>query len=398
MANLLLIEPKSSGHQPVYAAHLARAAAGAGHTVTLSTLDSSAAHPVYAAVGKTAGVRMVLLNTALPRKGDGVFSLMRAEFAYHDLLRRMYRQAAAEAQPDAVLVCYLDSCVNAIAIKGSPFGRTPWSGIVMRQRFHHAASGVPTAAAPLDAIKKKMFLRMLRNNSLAKLFTIDPTLPRWCEQVVGPLAVRTSYLPDPADLSPADSMISAARGRFGIPEGVCLVLLYGSIGPRKGIAPLLEAAVRLGNFHVLLAGAQTDAAKQVLQMSSAVELRRQGRLHEADHFLDEQEQGAAFAAADIVWLGYQGHDTMSGVIVLAGAAGRPVLSCDRGLIGWMTQNYQCGLAVDVADARVVATALGQLVASPSLRQQLGANGKEHFAVHTVENFTAPVLSWLMASD
>ena len=90
-----------------------------------------------------------------------------------------------------------------------------------------------------------------------------------------------------------------------------------------------------------------DAVRETLQSPPALNLSRQHRLHVLEGWADEPTEAAAFSAADVVWLGYDGHWQSSGVLIQACQAGLPVLACDRGIIGWFTRKHRIGLAVPV---------------------------------------------------
>jgi hypothetical protein len=87
------------------------------------------------------------------------------------------------------------------------------------------------------------------------------------------------------------------------------------------------------------------------------ELVAQGRLKIIDRFISAAEEPALFSAADIVWLGYQGHYSSSGVLCQAAATKRPVLATNEGLIGWQTSRHGLGRTVDVSKVEDVVGAL-----------------------------------------
>jgi glycosyltransferase involved in cell wall biosynthesis len=76
-----------------------------------------------------------------------------------------------------------------------------------------------------------------------------------------------------------------------------------------------------------------------------------------DGYANSVTEEAAFRAADLVWLGYQSHFSMSGVLVLAAIAGVPVVSTHKGLIGWMTREHELGDVIDVERASEVTQCL-----------------------------------------
>jgi hypothetical protein len=98
-----------------------------------------------------------------------------------------------------------------------------------------------------------------------------------------------------------------------------------------------------------------------------------------------------FAAADVVWVGYRKHIYMSGVLVLAGRAGLPVVGTIEGEIGQLIMKHGLGSAARIDRPAEVATALRAML-DPSIRAEMGERAKRFFAQHTVENFGTRVLS------
>jgi len=104
-----------------------------------------------------------------------------------------------------------------------------------------------------------------------------------------------------------------------------------------------------------------------------------------DRTLDSTDEGRVFAAADIAWLGYKGHLGTSGVLVLAGLAGLPVIGCVEGEIGFQVRRDALGEVVEVCKVDSVRAALARL-SDPVRRGAYGANGQRIFASHSSARF------------
>jgi glycosyltransferase involved in cell wall biosynthesis len=81
---------------------------------------------------------------------------------------------------------------------------------------------------------------------------------------------------------------------------------------------------------------------------------------------------------------------MSGVLVLAGMAGLPVVGTNSGEIGHCIESYKMGVTVDVKGTVDLAAGLRRLVDGET-RRHMGSRGRKAFAGHTVENFGELVL-------
>jgi glycosyltransferase involved in cell wall biosynthesis len=231
---------------------------------------------------------------------------------------------------------------------------------------------------------------------LLAIFTIDEALHDYMERFSHASGAPVVYLPDPADVGGSLSRIQA-RERLSIHPTAFVILVYGTIDARKGLDTLLAALDQPSvpdRVTVFIAGKQDAAVDRMLQQPLARALGRVGRVLCLNKFLDTEEQNAVFAAADIVWLGYQGHYAMSGVMVQAGQMGLPTIACAEGLIGWITGRLSSGLTVRVEDTKGVAEAILKLVEDRSLAETLGRNGRDYFRQHSVERFSAGLFNAL----
>lgn len=384
---------------------IAREAIERGYQVTLATSSSCLTHTLYLAMQRDCDeqIRISLLPEVsnASRLGGWLdryesIHLIRRELKYHRLFSRYFSSFDEGQLPDFVFVPYLDYCAHAAGLLGSPFGTTPWGGITLRAAFHFHKVGVKRSASKLDAVKRNLLYNALRGKSLQKMFTIDETLPPTVAEDKRALANKLEYAPDPVRIYEVGSRL-CARKTFGISADSVVLLVYGALSARKGIGTLLEA-MRHPDFpedvEILLAGSQHTEIKTLLSSPFAVEMRQAGRIHEFDGVLDDKEEHMAFLASDLVWLGYQNHYMMSGVLLQAGAMSLPVLACEEGLIGYLTRKHELGLSVDIENPPFVAVAVRRLVENASLSKALGEKGHIFAQEHTRENFARTIVQGL----
>jgi glycosyltransferase involved in cell wall biosynthesis len=291
-------------------------------------------------------------------------SRLSREFEY----RRCFRDAAMKAKGvDLVIIPYLDYCFHAMALTGSPFGDTPWAAITMRLTH---VPGLHT--------RRLLLRRLLRDPHLRLLFSLTALDARW-QRIRGTSKLR--YLPDPGDLrEPMDR--DAARRDLGIPADALVILVYGTIDDRKGLVQLVEALASAAapSAVLLVVGRQSAEIRKYLATPRFTSIRGQGRLIEVDQFVDDATQAGAFAAADVVWLGYVGHLGMSGVLVLAGLARRAVIATSAGELGRLAREHLLGPVVDVGHAEQIVAAL-RAVKDPELRARFAESCHRTFEAH-----------------
>lgn len=374
--NLLIFEPLAYGHHGPYLSWMAKGLADRGFDVTIVTQPEAESHPSIQALAPAAVslsrspyVITSPIDTSLyPDAVNGV-DLIKRDLAYWRLFREWYKTYRDRLRPDMVFLPYLDYCLYAIGLLGSPFGDCPWAGLAMRPSFHYHSMGVVAPKPAFAGMKKSLFFRMLRSRHLHRFLTIDEPL---AEQLTRnkKVASKVVFLPEPAEFDDLPR-VSQARQVLKIPLERKLILLYGAITARKGVVELLQAMTHPefpDEVDVLLAGTVRESGiSEVLSQTRVRNLIRQGRLRIIDRFIETSEEPVLFAAADIVWMGYRGHYTSSGLLVQAVSSGRPILACEEGVIGWQTRRHNLGRTIDPTNMLEVIAAINSLLRESAVK-------------------------------
>jgi len=320
--------------------------------------------------------------------------LARKQTIYRSLYARAVRQAKLRGALDLVILPAADDALDAWAILGTGFKATPWVGISMRPAFHLARmKGVVAPSRRDDWVRGKLYRKVLRDRSLHKLLTFDPTMMDFALSSFSQgERDRLAYLPDPSleyDL-PARG---ASRAELGIPEQAHLVLLYGSLTARKGVSQLIGAASAPHcpiSIHILLAGLQSVEVKQCLQQTEAMALTVSGRLHVLEQYLDDRLERTMLSATDSMWLGYSKFYGMSGVLVLAVRHSLPCIFTREGVIGYLGRKFALGPEIDPDNIQTAVQALASLTTKPQQYSRPLAEAKQSFAVHSIEYFRSVI--------
>lgn len=274
--------------------------------------------------------------------------LLCQEFRRREFFRRVYLQAAAHGAIDFVFLAYIDWALFAIAALGSPFGKTPFSGITMGLRFHFERMGVKAAPDPLGPVKDRLFRRLLAQPTLKNIFTIDETLPDYlaAEQVTR--ADKVVYFGDPAG-GVASMTRAEARASLDVPEDACVVLAYGFLDARKGIDRLLRWVMGPVPSRLILVavGNQSPDVQRLFEGPAAQAATAAGRIRTERRFVSDEEEQRYFRAADLVWLGYDRFDFMSAVVVRAAQNRLAIVYDDRGLVARFAEKH--GVVPDPTD-------------------------------------------------
>jgi glycosyltransferase involved in cell wall biosynthesis len=311
---------------------------------------------------------------------------VRRQFTSWKIWQRVYDKVNREAKVDFVFMVCADDCLEAVSLTGSPFRKTPWTGITYRQRFHFAQVGV-IAPMPRDsAVRGWLFRRALHNRSLVGMFTNDETLVDYASSHLEPWECeKVIQLPDPCVdhvLPPA----AGARQSLGIAQDAKVVLLYGALSMRKGIRSLVEAANSPqcpANICVLMAGLQSPEVEEFLAGEASSSLQKHGRLVAINRYISDSEEAALLAATDCIWVGYHGFYMMSGILVLASRHGIPCFVSECGVSGYLMRKHQFGMTVNPDDKATVLAALQELSNDAGKLAETGRRAMSAFSRHSI---------------
>ncbi|WP_310489432.1 glycosyltransferase [Chamaesiphon sp. VAR_69_metabat_338] len=265
------------------------------------------------------------------------------------------------------LIMYLDTCELPLAMgMRSPCA---FSGIYFRPTVHYQmfANYQPNRKDKLQQWRERLtWARILKHPQLETVFCLDPF-------AVTALAAqhphtKVVHLADPVQPYPAKSDdLTALKTQLGIAAERQVFLLFGGVDGRKGIYQLLEAISLLPpavckQFCLLLVG-QPHPTDRVNIHQKITALCETKLIQAIEHyeFIPEADVPTYFQLADAILAPYQRHVGMSGILLLAAAAGKPVLSSDYGLMGELARQYQLGLVVDSTQPTEIAKALTTLM-------------------------------------
>jgi glycosyltransferase involved in cell wall biosynthesis len=393
---VLLFELSADGHYPSYVRYLVDGwNSRQGDLVVVVSQRFAERHGAWMAQGRLGVSWQVLSPAETQRLNPRRYPWQRVWRACQEweLLDRYIRRLGA----DHCLLPYLDSRRWPLLL------RQPLScgltAIYFRPSFHYdRLQGQPSRWQ--YRLEQALLKRMLHHPALKTLLCLDGS-------AVVPLAalnpqVQVDYLPDPVAMVRATpQQVEALRQRLKVEPGRRVLLFFGAIHRRKGIYPLIQAlrsidADTAQQLCLVLAGeidpreAQTVQAR-LQQLPPALQVIRQ------DHYLAESDLPAYFQMADLVLALYQQHVGMSGVLLRAAVAGRPVL-CDRhGLIGNLTQRYQLGQVVDATNPQEINRLLCRWVRSPQQLPHCLQSMQQFAWLHRDSQFASVLLASIFAS-
>jgi glycosyltransferase involved in cell wall biosynthesis len=389
---LTIVEPEASGHHMIlYLRCISQEAMRRGWQLHLVTTERATKHPAYQIVRTECGDALqtsIMPHVEFPVANPSPLNLLRFQRQQFRALADAYQGVIMPQRPDVIYVIHLDHFDKMLSVLGTPFGRTPFAGMLLSPRFHHRHMGIIGPETRRDLLAEQLFHWLLRLPTLYALTVINRPLVEYAQQRKFRGYEKIHYIPDVGSLVGKVDR-NTARESLGIRDDQSVILVYGALSPRKGIRELLGAISDSScpeTVAVLLAGSQDEATQELLNTPDNRRLHAAGRLIVMQGFLNDEQEYLAFRASDVVWLGYRGFYGMSGVLVQAGMMELPIIACREGIIGWMALQNGLGEIVDVSDHLQVIHAISRFVETPSLRSRYGSRGTAMAQDHTSWSF------------
>jgi glycosyltransferase involved in cell wall biosynthesis len=315
---------------------------------------------------------------------------------------QIFCKYAKDLQTTHALIMYLDTCELPLAI-GMP-SPCPFSGIYFRPSFHYHLfeSYRPDRQERLQHWRERVtWDRIFRHPQLQTVFCLDPFAVTEIASQQHNDNLQIVHLADPVQPYPSlPSDMATLKTKLGIDPHRHVFLLFGALDRRKGIYQLLDAIELLSpelcqQLCLLLVGKTNPTERANIHLKITA-LCQTNPLQSIEHydFIPEADVPNYFQLADAILAPYQHHIGMSGILLLAAAAGKPVLSSDYGLMGELVRRYQLGLAVDSTKPTEIAKGLATFLSA--LPQTLGnPNQMKLFAEqNSIDLYTSTIFQHL----
>jgi glycosyltransferase involved in cell wall biosynthesis len=164
------------------------------------------------------------------------------------------------------------------------------------------------------------------------------------------------------------------RSRWEIPPGATMVLAVGRLVAKKGFTHLVEAARRVDEVYVVVAG-EGDLRRPLEEQARAA-----GNRVRFVGALDRETVARALAAADVVAVpsvvdAAGNVDGLPNTVLEALASGRAVVASRVAGIPDVVRDGVTGVLVGAGDAEALAAALQRLARDPAERERLGREAR-----------------------
>ncbi|MCU0568764.1 MAG: glycosyltransferase [Oculatellaceae cyanobacterium Prado106] len=283
------------------------------------------------------------------------------------------------------LVLYFDTCQIPFVYGQKP--PCPISGIYFKPSFHYPQFTLERVSKSSSTVvparltwqergqhwREKLLLKqVLQRSQLHTLFSLDPFVRSFMNSIYTRNSqIATGKMVDLADpvqiTAGSEADIHSLRQRLAIAPGRQVFLLFGALNGRKGVYQLLDAIAllppHLSEKICLLLVGQANPQNQVKIQNQIEKLRQSSAVQIITHpvYIPESEVPLYFQLTDIVLAPYPKHVGMSGILIWAAAAQKPVLSSSYGLMGELVRRYRLGLTVNAMEPEAIAQGLVQFL-------------------------------------
>lgn len=372
--NIMLFDLSIYGHHPSYILHLINYWRDKNISTSLNIVVSPKFIQEHSDVVKIASdsyqknINFIPITqeeeVRLKSRSSGINRTVRAFQEWN-----LFCKYASFLKATQCLIMYFDTCQLPLVLGMKP--PCPFSGIYFRPTFHYSnfSNYIPSWKNRVQQWRETFLItRVLHHPQLKTLFCLDPFAVKHIENFHS--QAKVIHLPDPVLLHNKTELQTDLRESLGLHSHRQVFLLLGALTERKGIYQLLDAIKYLPTetceqICILLVGEANDENKVLIQSKiSAIRKSQPIQIISHYNFIPVQELEKYFQIANIVLAPYQRHVGMSGILILAAAAQKPVLSSNYGLMGEIVQRYKLGITVDSSVPEEIAKGLSRFLLEP----------------------------------
>jgi glycosyltransferase involved in cell wall biosynthesis len=362
--HLMIFDLDVNGHHKVYINHLVNywIDSNTRDTLTIVTSPSFFEDPVISdGLSKTfqdAHIQFIAIKPTEYDEWQSQSSILKS-FKEWEIASNYARSLKV----DHVIFMYIDHFQLPIACNYKNI--CSFSGIYFRPTFHYHTFEYYQSSIKdrLRSWRQKLLIRaVISNPNLKTIFCLDQFVVPVINQLLNqPKAV---YLPDPIEVKKVDPQeLSRLKSDLGLKGEQKVFLLFGLIGGRKGIYQILEALQTLPleiarETIFLFVGGLSDLEKpKILSMIDEINNNSEVNIISRYEFVSNDLVHLYFDLADVILAVYQKHVGMSGILMQALAANKPVICSNYGLMGKMAMLYNMGLVIDASQSQNIQSGI-----------------------------------------
>ncbi|MEA5139266.1 glycosyltransferase [Arcicella rigui] len=341
---ILLFEPDASGHHSDYLFALLINYYQQNYSFDLTVLvapDFLEKHPKIVEQTSSEQIRWMYLNNEEATALKNVPSVLKRA----NLEWKIFNQYAASVNAVYGFLMYIDYFQLTLIRNQQSF--CPVSGIFFRPTLVNYTSA--SLKERLNYWRKNIMLKyVVKSKTLDSLFTLDTYAADFIRTHWQTDKVK--YLPDPLHIYPVHEKPQTTKQSLGITDERKVFLIFGFLDSRKGVSKVLEVIQKLSPNQakkgcLLIVGGWEATEKQRFEVLKN-SINNDFQIVTLSTFIPKEDIQLYFEASDYILALYDKHIGMSGIMVRAAAAQKPLITYNFGLMGKIASSKQLGIVVD----------------------------------------------------
>ena len=247
-----------------------------------------------------------------------------------------------------------------------------------------------------NAVKRRYNAVMTRGDAV---IAISEHIARHMETVYATPRDRITVIHrgvDPARLDPArvdPVRVAALRQKWGVAEGIPVVLLPGRVTRWKGHTVVVDAIARLGRRDLVCLLVGDIQGRRRYGADLGAQIARHGLSDVVKVVGGCDDMASAYALADMVLSASTDPEAFGRIAIEAQAMGKPIIATAHGGSAETVIDGETGWLVPPGDATALSDALSHLWDTAGARARIGEAGIAHVAAHfTAEKMCAATLA------
>ena len=360
---ILLIELETKGHHiSSYIRSIVHNLVNKNKKIILLTTSGIKKKDYYSYLRKNTKI-IFTKKIKQPVKKD-MISLLKYQFNYYKLIKVEYLKIIKTNEIDLIYLNTLDFFDKVLAILGSPFGSTKFSGLFLNPKFYDDYKN--------NIIKKKIyeyfFNRILNIKNLKKIFLVDPICFNYLKKKKIKNWKKINLVNDLGSgnkIKKFGYSQEKCRQILGIDRGKYVILVYGYLRENKALDELFGAIDSIdpkNKITILLVGKRDNKTRNFINDKIKTNTNLKNIIINIDKYADDFFEKIIFKASDLTWTGYKKtFNGSSGVFFLSSLNKRPVITSNHGVIGWYSKKYKIGVSTDLDDKDKLIEILNELI-------------------------------------
>ncbi len=389
-----VFEANLGGHYLQYAKLAIKALVDSGYKVIFITLESSFKSSIFKDVFEKPQpqLEIIPIDAKIVYSKNSYLNKLYKTRAY---LKEIKKVLNAFPECEFLFLPFLNHFSHYLVLSFNAIGGLPYGGILLHNFFHMETDSTIKNVTK-EKLKKLVLLSLLKREKCKFIGITDPTLLDYLQKKRIKNKPKLHLLNEPGIIDSQfendDETNSGIRKNFrssmGINDNDMVILVYGVISGRKGVANLINALVEkeIENVKILSAGVIEPDVKNLLNSEKINAFIKENKIIILDKYLSRNEESKLFSAADVVWVGYLDFYSMSGVLFQASIMQKPIIACRKGLIGWHTEKYDLGFIIDPEDKDQIISVIVKINNDRSLLEKFKQNALALSVLHTEEQF------------